>query len=591
MAIKTEPFIELIAQAEQGFLQLPEFQRPWKWGPQNVMKLFDSVRQGYPIGAFLLMERNDHVQITPRPFFKGEATEIAPQATGQFILDGQQRLTAGLILFSDKGKSRYYVDLDRLYQRFSTHHGKALADINASELSGDTAKARAEFLSDLDSDDEYCVRRNRTLDPMALIEKHLLATAFLRDDEKLPIVLAAYKRKHPERFPFIEYVVRDHFVLRKELQIPVTVVEKDRPVEAICRIFSTLNTTGRPLTPFELVVAILYPQGIRLRDELDALRDLGKYYANMDASGEVLLQTIALLANDDPKKAKLPETITAARYREHMDDAFTALEDLGEFLSARLGVGLAYTPNLVPYDSVFAPMAVSYREARAKLSGATRHAAEHKLERWFVLSALDRRYQEGVHNKQREDVKDFRLWAIEGGQEPSWIRDFRTPSLRSDSATGARPNLIRCLINRGGPRDVVEGEMIGFREQAVATHSHHFFPMAYCRQTLKAERPDLALNIIMTSQTTNTAWASSNPYDQITQAIDKRGITSVREELRKQFVHEDAFALLRKSPLTAKDFEGFMVFREKAILGALSEWGVAPTPEAAADEAVEEDED
>ena len=199
MAIQTQPFIDLIAEAEEGLLQLPEFQRPWKWGPQNVVKLFDSVRQGYPIGAFLLMERNDHVQITPRPFFKGESGEIAPLGGGRFILDGQQRLTAGLILFGDKGKSRYFVDLDKLYSRFSAQHGPALAAINAGELSADTAAARTEFLSDLDADDEYCVRRSRSLDAMAMVNKHLIATAFLRDAEKLPIALAAYRKAFPEQ--------------------------------------------------------------------------------------------------------------------------------------------------------------------------------------------------------------------------------------------------------------------------------------------------------------------------------------------------------------------------------------------------------
>jgi uncharacterized protein with ParB-like and HNH nuclease domain len=56
MTIQTQPFIDLIGEAEEGTLQLPEFQRPWKWSTQNVVRLFDSVRQGYPIGAFLVME-------------------------------------------------------------------------------------------------------------------------------------------------------------------------------------------------------------------------------------------------------------------------------------------------------------------------------------------------------------------------------------------------------------------------------------------------------------------------------------------------------------------------------------------------------
>jgi hypothetical protein len=224
-------------------------------------------------------------------------------------------------------------------------------------------------------------------------------------------------------------------------------------------------------------------------------------------------------------------------------------------------------------------MAIGLRDLRARLQGSARQDAELKLEKWFVLAALDRRYQEGVHNKQREDAKDFCAWAIEGGPEPGWIREFRTPSLRNDSTSGARANLFRCLINRASPRDVVSGDTIGFREQAVATNSHHFFPMAYCRQTLKLDKSasDLALNIVLTSQATNNAWSSSNPHDQLTQAIDKRGEPSVREELRKQFVHEDAFTLLRGGPLSAADFHAFIDLRERAFSKALTEWGVQPS--------------
>ena len=44
MATQTQPFIDLIREAEEGTLQLPELQRPWNWATQNVVKLFDSVR-------------------------------------------------------------------------------------------------------------------------------------------------------------------------------------------------------------------------------------------------------------------------------------------------------------------------------------------------------------------------------------------------------------------------------------------------------------------------------------------------------------------------------------------------------------------
>ena len=590
MAVESQPYADLLAEAEAGNLQLPEFQRYWKWSPKNVIELFDSVRKAYPIGSFLLMEKNDNIPITPRPFFADTPQEIEPAKTGSFILDGQQRITAGLIVFYGRGhRRRFYIDLEFLYERFAALHVSALAAINAGELSAETALARSEFLTELDSEDEYCTTRPASQDPRTLmIRSQLLDTTLLKDPDRLDEELARYKKEYPDRSAFVDYVVRTNFTLRRDLIVPVMVVEKDRPVEAICRIFATLNTTGRPLTPFELVVSLLYPHGIRLRDDVEEFKARSTYYKNMDGTGEILLQTIALLENEDPKKARLPKTITAERFQKHKATAYSQLEDLGKFLTTRLGLGLDRTNALIPYDSIFAPMAKALGEAKAALTGSKLVEAETKLEQWFVLSALDRRYQEGVHNKQKDDPKDFRTWALEGGGEPAWITGFRTPSLKGDSSGGARPALLKCLINRNNPHDPQTGQPIGFREHAEPTAVHHFFPIGYCKNTLKVGHADRALNLLLTTEKTNGAWSMSNPHDQLEQAIAGRGLPFVQAELNKQFVDEEAFAILRKSDKDASDYDRFLDLRERAVLKALSQWNISGAGVGEVDDAEDE---
>lgn len=576
MTVSSTPYATLLADAEAGKLVLPEFQRAWKWSPKNVVELYDSVRKAFPIGSFLFMQRNQDVQITPRKFFAGTSKEIEAEDTASFVLDGQQRLTAGLILFYGRGTRRYCLDLDFLYTTFAQTYGTTLKEINAGDITQSTAAARFAFLTALDTEEAYCTFVPLSRDPQNLLLKsHLLDISFLRPDNgDLDTNLAQYKKQYPARAPFLDYMVRDHFSLRKDLIVPVTVVEEDRPVEAICRIFATLNTTGRPLTPFELVISLLYPHGIRLRDDVESFQSKSTYYRNMDATGEILLQTIALLAGGDPKKARLPRTITPTLYLQHKDNAYNILEQLGEFLSARLGVGLNRTNALIPYDSVFAPMAIALSALRDRLSGEARTQAEQKLERWFVLAALDRRYQEGVHNKQKDDPKDFEAWAIEGRDAPAWIKNFRTPSLQGDSGAGARPALLKCLINRNGPKDLLRGGLVGFREHADSTAIHHFFPMAYCRDTLKIAKSDLALNLLLTSVETNATWSMSNPHDQLRQAMAARGENFLRAELDKQFVDKEAFEILVKPNKTAADFQAFIEARERRVVKELEQWGV-----------------
>ena len=78
-------------------MKLPEFQRQFVWRNIQVMELYDSLRQGFPIGSFLAMNSKVGAELAPREFMvssKGAST-VNPTS---LILDGQQRITAGLIL-------------------------------------------------------------------------------------------------------------------------------------------------------------------------------------------------------------------------------------------------------------------------------------------------------------------------------------------------------------------------------------------------------------------------------------------------------------------------------------------------------------
>ena len=61
----------------------------------------------------------------------------------------------------------------------------------------------------------------------------------------------------------IEYACIDPLV---KYAFPVTVLPEATPLEAVCTIFETLNRTGRPLTPFELVSARAFAGGHSLYD-------------------------------------------------------------------------------------------------------------------------------------------------------------------------------------------------------------------------------------------------------------------------------------------------------------------------------------
>lgn len=98
---------------------LPAIQREFVWEPDQVIKLFDSVMRGYPIGSFLFWELEDEnrekwdvYKFLDRVREQGTHNQLANTSGIQnltLVLDGQQRLTAlniglrGVYEFKKKG--------------------------------------------------------------------------------------------------------------------------------------------------------------------------------------------------------------------------------------------------------------------------------------------------------------------------------------------------------------------------------------------------------------------------------------------------------------------------------------------------------
>jgi hypothetical protein len=82
-----------MADVAAGKVQLPDFQREWKWDDSRIASLLATVSLGYPIGVVMMLETGGpDVNLAPK-LISGvpEAGTVAPE---QLLLDGQQRLTS-----------------------------------------------------------------------------------------------------------------------------------------------------------------------------------------------------------------------------------------------------------------------------------------------------------------------------------------------------------------------------------------------------------------------------------------------------------------------------------------------------------------
>ncbi|WP_343582746.1 DUF262 domain-containing protein [Pseudomonas sp.] len=558
MTSSARSFRDLVTDAHDGKLKLPAFQRGWRWRTDKVIKLFDSLRQGYPIGALLFLKGENEL-LAPRTF-EGACVQAPDKDADFLVLDGQQRLTAGIHLLYATGPRQYYIHLDRLLEL-----------CNAKQINFEIKDEVIKFVHDLDETDGYLIARQRTNDPRSLlVKRHLLCTSILADATELSLAILGYLQAYPERTNFAYRLIVPFFSLAKTDTVPVIEIESATQIESISRIFTTLNTTGQMLTPFELVVSILYPKDIDLSQEIKDFRERGRYYENMDSTGEILLQTVAMLGGKEPKKANLPKTMSAELYTTHKESAYNALEALGRFLTDNLGAALdSKGVDMVPYDAIYAPMALALKEInRRNLKGLERTNAEKKLARWYVGSALSQRYQEGVHNKQVRDYEDFKLWLDDDLSSPSWITEVAIPRLLRHSPNGAIGKLIRGFINSRSPKDPVSSNGIGFRSGAFQTEKHHIFPKKYLPTISgwnKGDQGDVILNLMFLESETNRRWINGNPSDHIREAGKSQNDVIVSENYRLQFIESSAFDVLKRPTKSKADFDEFLILREKSV--------------------------
>ena len=82
---------QLLQEAADGRLRIPNFQRPLRWRSRNVIDFFDSIRRGFPVGNLLLSRAEGRAEVVN---YGPVAVTSPQQTTALWVVDGQQRVTA-----------------------------------------------------------------------------------------------------------------------------------------------------------------------------------------------------------------------------------------------------------------------------------------------------------------------------------------------------------------------------------------------------------------------------------------------------------------------------------------------------------------
>lgn len=94
---------DLVKRTWEGGIRVPYFQRDFRWGQQDVTRLFDSIVKRYPIGSLLLWQK-----AAPSDTLRLGNLQVRASAMSQahFVVDGQQRLVSLANALHPEGSQR-----------------------------------------------------------------------------------------------------------------------------------------------------------------------------------------------------------------------------------------------------------------------------------------------------------------------------------------------------------------------------------------------------------------------------------------------------------------------------------------------------
>ncbi len=564
---------EYLKWTTNGKIQLPDFQRGYKWEDERIRQLLVTILRGHPLGVVMLLRTgNDQIRFKPRPV---EGVPLPPgTAADLLLLDGQQRLTSltqaltaqGVAATQDsRGKKltrRYYVHMETALL------GEDRIDDALLSVPGDGV-VRSNFGKDIDLDlSDADKERAEGYFPVRLLfaGAETVTWLFAMDDKNLA------SRFHAS-------VVQP----AGTYNIPAIELDTATSKSAVATVFEKVNTGGLALNVFELLTAAFagdkayydeHGEDFRLNDDW---RETELKFAGYPALSTVentdFLQAVTMLTTlqrnhadtsdrrpavsakrEDVLKIDLPDYLT---WRDPLREAFiwaaTFLADLHIF-----------DERFLPYPKQLVPLAAIKVELGkdADLIGV-----RDRLVQWFWCGILGELYGSAIETRFVRDLEQVPAWARRqaGAAVPKTVQDAnfvesRLHSLRTRLAAAYKG--IYALLLGNGAHDWMKGQALDKVQYVnLAVDIHHIFPQKWCLDhQIDDERRESIVNKTPLSAETNRTIGGSAPADYLKVIEKKAGIDADRvgDLLKTHLADPEA--------LRDTDFDAHFIRRREALV-------------------------
>ena len=578
-----EDLKDLLRKVDEGKLQLPDFQRDYVWGDEDVRSLIASIAKGFPVGSLLTLETGGAVEFKPRLLAGVPAKDIKPS---DLLLDGQQRMTSLYqSMFSEEPlltrtprvteiERHYFIDIKKSVDG-STELSDAVIGVPADK------KVRANFGKTIVLD-----LSTRELE----FEQDMFPLNRAFDSRNWFYDWRDYWRDRGRDVVDLDRdFVRGVIELIERYKMPIIRLDKGNSREAICLVFEKVNVGGKKLDAFELVTAIYAASRFDLREDWNGTlhpnkpgrrarmigspnrRDVLTQIASTD-----FLQACTLLHTRDVRLAKIasgaegkeiPQVsckreallgLPLTAYQKYADSIESGFIEAGAFLNELKIIwhkDIPYPPVIVGLASVFAILARDAQTVRAK----------QQLSEWFWSVTLGELYGSTTEGRLANDVPQLVEWIRGTGAKPRSLDEalFQRDRLRSlRSRLSAAYKGMHALVMKHGCRDFITGrgaDLMTFFNDKIDIH--HIFPQDWCKKKgILAAVFNSIVNKTPLSKQSNLAIGANAPSAYLKAIEQKQGLSSdqLDEILRTH--------LIEPRHLRQDDFQSFF----EARIGALA---------------------
>ena len=495
---------QLLKKIRAGHFLIPQFQRDFTWKEGQTKLLIDSIARNYPVGSLLILGKNEDVPLKSRKLDatyppKNEDIDDSapfddPSSESYYVLDGQQRLTSIARVFLDAHPKRnYYFDLKKMHEVF----GDESASWIVSRTRGKKNPER--------KDNNRLIRTDVALNQAKC---DVFISEYIEDSGDFP-QFGSDRTLARQAAANLKGV----FETIRKFSIPFVALDNDAPLESVCRVFETINSTGTRLTTFDLAVARYYPEP-DLKELFDNSKESYSILKEYEIDGERILQILSLyyLRNKVNKFPEATRSVLLSLKPEFITDNWNSaavhLSEACEWVKQ-----LGATAKTQPPHGTLVSIAATLMCFPGSLS---KPEFSSTLRKWYFCSTLAANPSPANNYKIGDDFRRFCnfLDAKEAIQYPR-VHFSTNEIIDIKHISDSRYKAIQALMRTTVREDLITGNILNGDLE-----DHHIYPYSLNKSGLSKNKLNSIANRIIVSKETNRDIGNTNPDKYLADLAD-----------------------------------------------------------------------